>query len=247
MMDACSAASAGAPVASRVRLNTWQSIRTEVLGRIRSGEWPAGSLIPTEHELAQEMGCARATVNRALRDLAESGIIQRRRKVGTRVAARPARRTRLDMPSIRDEIEGRGAEYGYRLAEAVLELPTEQAAAALRLESPRNVLLVRSLYLSDGVPWCCEMVWMNLQALPAIDRREFEHRSPHDWLAEAVPASDAAFAILSETASAATARHLSLPAASPVLVIERTSLDEDSPVAFARQFYPPRHRLNMRD
>ena len=63
--------------AERRRLNTWQAIRADVLGRIRSGEWPPGSLIPTEQMLSIEMGCARATVNRALRELADSGIIQR--------------------------------------------------------------------------------------------------------------------------------------------------------------------------
>ncbi len=85
--------------AERRRLNTWQAIRADVLGRIRSGEWPPGSLIPTEQMLSIEMGCARATVNRALRELADSGIIQRRRKVGTRVTATTSRRTTLSLPS----------------------------------------------------------------------------------------------------------------------------------------------------
>ena len=50
--------------------NTWQSVQEEVLRRINSREWKPGELIPNEAELSLEFGCARATVNRALRGLA---------------------------------------------------------------------------------------------------------------------------------------------------------------------------------
>lgn len=233
--------------APRSRLNTWQAIRADVLSRIRSGEWAPGTLIPTEHELAQELGCARATVNRALRDLAESGIIQRRRKVGTRVTARPSRRTRLDMPGVRDEIETLGAEYGYRLAESVMEPAVESATRALQLVDERAVLLVRASHLADGIPYCSEMIWLNTALLPDLDRSEFETQSPHEWLARNVPVTQARFSILSEAASAATAQQLGIAPGTPVLTIERINSLDGVPVSFSRQFYPPRHRLMLSD
>ena len=124
------------------RMNTWQSVRADVLDRIRSREWPPGELIPTEQELAHSMGCARATVNRALRELADSGIIERRRKVGTRVAATSARRTVLDMPAVRTEIEGMGAAYSYVLASFTTQRPTEAAARALQVPASQELVLV---------------------------------------------------------------------------------------------------------
>ena len=48
----------------------WEAIRAEVLRRIRTRDWAPGGLIPSEEALAQEFGCARATVNRALQELA---------------------------------------------------------------------------------------------------------------------------------------------------------------------------------
>lgn len=233
--------------APRTRLNTWQAIRADVLSRIKTGEWAPGALIPTEQELAQELCCARATVNRALRDLADSGIIERRRKVGTRVTARPTRRTRLDMPAVRDEIEALGAEYAYRLTEAVIEPPMDSAARALQLTDDRGVMLVRATYLADKQPYCCEMIWLNPRVLPDLDRTEFELHSPHEWLAQNVPVTQAKFAILSESASAATALQLGLAPGAPVLVIERTNSSDGVPVSYSRQFYPTRHRLVLRD
>ena len=87
---------------------SWQSVHDEVLRRIHTRVWKPGDLIPKEVELAEQLGCARATVNRALRELASEGFLDRRRKAGTRVAAHPVRRAKLDIPVIRLEIEGRG-------------------------------------------------------------------------------------------------------------------------------------------
>ena len=78
----------------------WEEIRAEVLRRIERRDWRPGATIPTEEQLAAEFGCARATVNRALRELAEAGVLERRRKAGTRVATHPAvSYTHLTLPT----------------------------------------------------------------------------------------------------------------------------------------------------
>ena len=63
---------------------SYVDIKTDIVGRIRRGDWPLDAIIPGEVELAAELGCARATVNRALRELADEGVLERRRKAGTR-------------------------------------------------------------------------------------------------------------------------------------------------------------------
>ena len=57
-------------MAAQKRIN-FQFVRDEVKRRIESRIWPQGSLLPTETQLAEEFNCARATVNRALRELAD--------------------------------------------------------------------------------------------------------------------------------------------------------------------------------
>ncbi len=70
----------------------------EVLRRIHCRDWEPGEQIPNEADLALEFGCARATVNRALRTLAESGVLDRKRKAGTRVALHPVGKATLNIP-----------------------------------------------------------------------------------------------------------------------------------------------------
>lgn len=228
-------------------MNTWQSVRAEVLDRIRSGQWAPGELIPTEQELAVELGCARATVNRALRELADSGIVERRRKVGTRVATTPSRRTVLEISVIRQEIEATGAEYGYSLLECGSVTPPEHVAMALQIGSDRRVMVARLLYLANGRPHCAETIWLNLSALPPVESDNFRTASPHEWLARNVALTHGRFSILAEAAGVEAARSLQVQPSTPLLTIERTNWSNTVPVSYSRQSYPPGHRLISED
>ncbi|MBK4216395.1 UTRA domain-containing protein [Paracoccus caeni] len=225
------------------RVNTWQSVRTEVLSRIRAREWQPGELIPTEEQLSAQLGCARATVNRALRELADSGIIERRRKVGTRVTASASRRTTLEMPVIRDEIEAMGAEYAYQMISYEERQASDIARHALQVDSGERLILVRSQYLANGTPHCCETIWLHPKLLPWMAQNTFRELPAHEWLAAQVPLTHTRYAIVAEGATGLCAKNLGVAEHTPVLTIERTNWIDASPVSFARQFYRPQHRL----
>ncbi|MEZ5893747.1 MAG: GntR family transcriptional regulator [Parvularculaceae bacterium] len=87
------------------------AIREAICERISSGEWALGALMPGEADFADEYDCARATVNRALQSLAEDGLIERKRRAGTRVKEMPVRRAKFEIPVIRHEVEATGAAY----------------------------------------------------------------------------------------------------------------------------------------
>ena len=94
---------------------SFHDIKEEVKARIENRVWPQGSLLPTEMELAEEFGCARATVNRALRELAEQGLVDRKRKSGTRVKSTPSKQAKFEISVVRRTIEDMNATYRYAL------------------------------------------------------------------------------------------------------------------------------------
>jgi len=68
----------------------YAQVITELQRRIESGEYPPGSLLPSEHQLSAEFGTARPTVVRALRVLRQEGWIDTQQGKGSFVRGRPA-------------------------------------------------------------------------------------------------------------------------------------------------------------
>ena len=68
----------------------YAQVIAELQRRIESGEYPPGSLLPSEHQLSAEFGTARPTVVRALRVLRQEGWIDTQQGKGSFVRGRPA-------------------------------------------------------------------------------------------------------------------------------------------------------------
>jgi DNA-binding GntR family transcriptional regulator len=68
----------------------YAQVIAEIQRRIESGEYPPGSLLPSEHQLSDEFGTARPTVVRALRVLRQEGWIDTQQGKGSFVRGRPA-------------------------------------------------------------------------------------------------------------------------------------------------------------
>jgi multiple sugar transport system substrate-binding protein len=58
-------------------------LKTLLLDEILNGTYPPGSRLPTEHELCERLGVSRTPVSRALSELANEGVILRKRRSGT--------------------------------------------------------------------------------------------------------------------------------------------------------------------
>jgi DNA-binding GntR family transcriptional regulator len=66
------------------------SLTTSCVTHIESGEYPPGSLLPSEHQLSDEFQIARPTVVRALRVPRDDGWIESQQGKGSFVRGRPA-------------------------------------------------------------------------------------------------------------------------------------------------------------
>ncbi|WP_199262743.1 GntR family transcriptional regulator [Paracoccus binzhouensis] len=221
---------------------TWQAVQEEVLNRIQNGEWPEGGLIPTEAELATEFGCARATVNRALQTLAQSGVLERRRKVGTRVAQHP--RVQMVRTLLRREIEASGKVYGYALLDCRECSPPADVAQAMLLRTEDVLLRVQARFSADGALYCCEERWINNYATPGLTREVLEEMSPCEWLLGHVPINRGSMAMAASRAGEDfVSLALELDPADPVLLLERVDWLGNMPVSLTRRYFPETHRF----
>ncbi|MCB6177589.1 GntR family transcriptional regulator [Rhodobacter sp. Har01] len=222
----------------------WDDLRADLLARIRAREWPPGALIPAEEQLALAYGVARATVNRAVQALAEAGVVERRKRAGTRVATLPVRKARLDIPVIRREVEGRGQTYAHRLLTQRREVLPAGPAARLGLAPGVPALRLETLHLAEGRPYAYELRWLNPAQLPP-DLPDFAVLSANEWLVATVPFVSGDLVFGAEPASRAEAAALDTDPGAPLLVIERTTRGLSGPITFVRLCHPPGHRVTM--
>jgi GntR family transcriptional regulator len=72
-------------MAQRTEAPQYILLARHLLAKIERGEYPVGSLLPTEMALGEQFGVSRITVRAALRELEVKGSITRRARIGTRV------------------------------------------------------------------------------------------------------------------------------------------------------------------
>ncbi len=222
---------------------TWQSVQKEVLRRIHAREWKPGDLIPNEAELAKEFRCARPTVNRALRSLAEGGLLERRRKAGTRVAVQPVAKATLNIAVIRHEVEDRGARYGYQLALREVRVAPTHISAALSVGVQERLLHVMALHLSNDTPYALEDRWINTIHVPSAIEQDFRSISANEWLLQSVPYTRGEIAFAARPATAENAKHLNCPENSALLAVNRLTWDHDQSVTAVQVLFAPGHQM----
>ena len=221
----------------------WQSVQDEVLRRIHAREWKPGDLIPNEADLAIEFGCARSTVNRALRSLADSGLLDRKRKAGTRVAAQPVAKATLDIAVIRHEVEARGSKYGYQLIDREQVIPSLTICGAMQTSGTDALLHVRALHLADDAPYAIEDRWINTLVVPQAKSEEFAEVSANEWLLKHAPYTHGEIAFSAVQVGQDDADILGVPAQSAAFAIDRLTWDGKASVTKVRLLFTPGYHL----
>jgi len=228
---------------SGAELNNWQAVQDEVRRRIHARIWSPGDMIPNEQVLAEEFGCARATVNRALRNLSEAGLLERRRKAGTRVARHPVRKATLSIPMIRAEIEGRGQVHGYRCLSCRRAAPPATLQGRIGAREDDVFVRIKALHTADGAPFVFEDRWINLVAAPAAADQCFDTISANEWLLMNAPFTHGDIAFCACNAGEEAALHLRCDAGAAIFVIDRTTWDGGRVITSVRQFFAPGYRM----
>lgn len=229
-------------------MRTYKDIHNILLDRIKNGEWQPGALVPAEADLAREFGCTRVTVNRAMQALADSGLLERRRKAGTRVVQRMTRNAVFQIPIVRHEIEQRGGNYKYLLINREEISPPQKVKAEMGLSGDDPVLHLLSLHFADGKPYQLEDRWIDITTVPQARKEAFETISPNEWLLREIPYTNAEHVFRAAPADSEEEKHLGLAVNEPVFIIERTTWLADQAVTHVRLVHPANSfRLVTRD
>lgn len=223
--------------------HSWKSVRDVIHGKILDSTFGPGDKLPKDEELAGELGCARATVQRAMRDLAESGVVERRRKGGTHVRSDPVTRATLDIPITRREVEQRGSVYGYQLINLEEADTPYEIAASFGLPSPCRMLRVEAVHMADRRPYIYEDRWISPQTVPEIRDVDLTAESANEWLVRNKPYNRCDLRFYAERAGAYHARLFNTDVNEALFVMERTTWLNDDPITSLKAVTAPGYQL----
>ena len=122
----------------------------ELRRRIESGEYPPGSLLPSEHQLSDEFQIARPTVVRALRVLRQDGWIETQQGKGSFVRGRPALVGLASQRTGEEALNREESREPGEVIQAATAPPPPRVTALLGPAGQGEVLARRLLIRQDG-------------------------------------------------------------------------------------------------
>lgn len=210
--------------------------------RIESGELPAQSPIPSERELAQQLGVSRMTVRAAIEELVDAGLLIRRQGRKTVVAEENSPgnlggkiNRAAGFTSFSEEMRLRGWQPHSEVRQAATILADVAIAAQLTIPVGSRVILIERLRFADDEPLAHEFVHLPHSRFPSLLAHDLAHGSLYDLLESSygirpVFAEESVEAVLM---AAEEAELFGLDPGAPALLTRRITRDADDMVVEA--------------
>jgi GntR family transcriptional regulator len=217
----------------------------EVLTKgIQEGKYPPGTKLPSEEQLAREMGISRVTLREALRALSEDGILARRHGSGTFIRDKKAMPVQdlSTILSISTMFKKAGLEHQVLKADHRRMPASQRIAGKLQIQAGEEVWEVERLRAIGGKPALYSFDYFPAGLVPAGEEERIK-----DYLF-------ATYYFLSEVCNQEIERGkcvlkpvladerlqeiMKLPRNTPLMYIEIIDLNpEQKPISYAREYY----------
>lgn len=120
---------------------------------IKAGVFQENERLPSEFDLAKQLGVSRATLREALRVLEEENVITRRHGVGTFVNAKPLFTSGIEqLNSVTNMIANAGMEPGTIFLSQTTQCPTEEDIRRFSCEREDEIVVVERVRTANGDP-----------------------------------------------------------------------------------------------
>jgi GntR family transcriptional regulator len=207
---------------------------------IGRGALAVGDALPTEQSLCDQFGVSRITVRRALADLAEAGLIERRHGIGSFVIEHSPLRSPDAAGSYMDEI--RQVDFETEVDVIEVDERTLPRAIAERLDSRERGLHVLRLRRErrTGEPLMITEAWLPVELAGKLTELEFARAPLHQLLQDAgVRLESLEHELTAEIAGPRTASLLGTAIGAPLIRMNRVAFAAGAPHHFLSMVLSP--------
>lgn len=232
----------------------YQRIKSAILDNIHSGKWQAGEAISTEMALAKEFGVSRMTVNRALKELSQERVLERRQGSGTFVAQQQFNHTFVEVRNIAQDLKSANRDYQahvvskraitasmlddemrgkFDLDTAVVSSDSEDT----RISEIAVLYEVKIVHFADGQPIQFEERWVDAKKVPQFLEQDFSVVNTSDYLIAKSPLERGSYTIRAVAAPDEIANALQVAPQSPTLVLRRQTYSAGQVLTFVKMWH----------
>lgn len=236
----------------------YQRIKSAILDNIHSGKWQAGEAISTEMALAKEFGVSRMTVNRALKELSQERVLERRQGSGTFVAQQQFNHTFVEVRNIAQDLKSANRNYQVHVVSkriitaSILDdemrdkfnIDEEFVVSDLKdsistTDSNEAAILyeVKIIHFADGQPIQFEERWVDATKVPDFIEQDFNVVNTSDYLIAKSPLERGSYIIQALAAPEEIAKALQIPVQSPTLVLRRRTYSAGQVLTFVKMWH----------
>ena len=214
----------------------YRQVKDVLVRRIADGVWAAGGALPSEPDIAADLGVSHGTVRKALDELAAENLVTRRQGKGTFVARHDEERILFQFFKLIPDSGDRQFPDSRVLAVDVRDAGAEAARILDLRKGARVVAIERVRMLADRV-CILERITLPKALFPSIEKRGAAGEDLPNNLYElyraefGVTIARATERLKAVGASRRDAKHLGVAPGAPLLAIDRTAFAiEGAPV-----------------
>jgi GntR family transcriptional regulator len=209
----------------------YRQVKDVLVKRIAEGVWAADGVLPSEPDIAADLGVSHGTVRKALDELAAENLVVRRQGKGTYVARHDEERILFQFFKLIPDTGERRFPDSRILGVEVRDADAD-TARVLNLRrfgkvGARVVAIERVRMLAERI--CIfERIVLPKALFPGIEKRDLPNNLYELYRAEfGVSIARATERLKAVAATLREAKHLDVPVGTPLLAIDRTALAID--------------------
>lgn len=206
----------------------YQQVKDVLIGRLIGGHWKPGDLLPSEMQLAEELGVSQGTVRKALDEMTAGNLLVRRQGRGTYVAEHDQEHALFHFFKLTDRA-GRAMVPESRVLKIARGPAKASEAGRLALAPGDEVIRIARVRSLAGRPAIFERIVLPAALFPGLDERALPNTLytlyARDYGITIARAEERLSAV---PAGAEAARYLGIERDAPLLAIDRTALALDT-------------------
>ncbi len=225
-------------VSAQLPLPVYQKVKHYLKTGLSQGRWPPGSIMPSEAALVGQFSVSRMTVNRALKELQNEGLVDRVQGVGTFASQLTRVSSQLTIRDLHEQIQSSGHVHHASVVLVRPEKATPGLAQQMGILPGARVFHSVLIHHDNGVAMQCEDRYVNPVWAPDYLSIDFTAITPTAYLLKVAPLWQAQYTIEASHPTQQEAKWLGIESNAACLVVVRRTMSRGLPITLARLVHP---------